>query len=356
MQLSGRVPNSPVSVGIFETGRPLLIPTVPYDQFIATLSPELRDYLARHPPPMAPVRNLGVMAVAMRTRSAVVGMLGLFERSGSLQLTEQDIPWFQAIADRTGLAAENAQLQMDAVHRIERLKATRSVGLAIACSPELRLTLQVIIDQAIAGLGVDAACILRMDDRDGLLDLLTCTGFLSTSLPDYRLSVDEVMFGQAQGGLRIETLSASAVLTQVRRRSLFAREGFRTYGAAPLVARGKLVGVLEVFHRSHLKPDQEWIDFLETLGSSAATAIDYSARQQRAEREGIKPGSPGPPLGRVDKEILGHVVEGLTNRQIAEKVHLSQHTVKFHVGRMFEKLKVTNRTELARKATQEGWL
>jgi DNA-binding NarL/FixJ family response regulator len=37
-------------------------------------------------------------------------------------------------------------------------------------------------------------------------------------------------------------------------------------------------------------------------------------------------------------------------------VHLSQHTVKFHLGRMFDKLKVTNRTELARKATQEGWL
>jgi DNA-binding NarL/FixJ family response regulator len=37
-------------------------------------------------------------------------------------------------------------------------------------------------------------------------------------------------------------------------------------------------------------------------------------------------------------------------------VHLSLHTVKFHIRRMLKKVGVSNRTELARKATQEGWL
>jgi DNA-binding NarL/FixJ family response regulator len=125
------------------------------------------------------------------------------------------------------------------------------------------------------------------------------------------------------------------------------------------LVRGKLVGVLEVFHRAQLKPDQEWIDFLDTLGSAAATAIDYSAlcaRHQEAEREQSKPKSPAPHLSRVDRQVLGYVAEGLTNREIAEKVHLSQHTIKFHLRQIFDKLKVSNRTELARKATQEGWL
>jgi PAS domain S-box-containing protein len=359
MQLSGRVPSSPVSMGIFESGQPLLIPTVAYEKFIDTLSPDLRDYLARNPPPMDPVQHMGVLAVAMRARGAVVGMLGLFERCSSEQLSERDIPWLQTIADRTGLATENAQLQMDAVHRVDRLTAMRTAGLAIASSPELRLTLQVILDQTVAGLGVDAACILRVDDSDGLLDLLTYTGFLSTSLPDYRLSVDEVMPVQPKGRTRIETLAVQGALTHVRRRSLFAREGFRAYGAVRLATRGKLVGVLEIFHRSQLTPDQEWIDFLDTLGSAAATAIDYSelcARHQEDQLEGSKPRSPAPHLSRVDRQILGYVVEGFTNREIAEKVHLSHHTIKFHLRQIFDKLKVSNRTELARKATQEGWL
>jgi DNA-binding NarL/FixJ family response regulator len=47
-------------------------------------------------------------------------------------------------------------------------------------------------------------------------------------------------------------------------------------------------------------------------------------------------------------------VTGLsTSVAVVGAVKFSQHTVKFNVGRMFELLKVTNRTELARKATRE---
>ncbi len=49
-------------------------------------------------------------------------------------------------------------------------------------------------------------------------------------------------------------------------------------------------------------------------------------------------------------------MEGDSNREIAERVHLSQNTVKFHVRQLLQKLGVDNRTELARKATREGWL
>lgn len=53
---------------------------------------------------------------------------------------------------------------------------------------------------------------------------------------------------------------------------------------------------------------------------------------------------------------MGFITEGLTNRAIAEKVHLSPHTIKFHVRQILKKMGVANRTELASKAAQEGWL
>jgi DNA-binding NarL/FixJ family response regulator len=37
-------------------------------------------------------------------------------------------------------------------------------------------------------------------------------------------------------------------------------------------------------------------------------------------------------------------------------VHRSENTIKFHVRRILERTGVSNRTELARRATQEGWL
>jgi DNA-binding CsgD family transcriptional regulator len=158
----------------------------------------------------------------------------------------------------------------------------------------------------------------------------------------------------------METVTALGAFSQFRRRSLFAREGFKAYGAVPLIAGDKLLGVLEVFHRSHLQPDQEWLEFLDALGSDAALAIDRVAmlgHRQQAGREGpAKPKMPAPNLSRMERQILGYLVEGLPNRAIAEKVHLSPNTVKFHVGQMLDKVGVSNRTELARKTTQEGWL
>ena len=46
-----------------------------------------------------------------------------------------------------------------------------------------------------------------------------------------------------------------------------------------------------------------------------------------------------------EKEILALMVEGLSNNEIAERIFVSQSTVKFHVSNILSKLGVTGRTE-----------
>ena len=53
-----------------------------------------------------------------------------------------------------------------------------------------------------------------------------------------------------------------------------AQEGFISYYAAPLIAQGQIKGVLELFHRSQLNPDEEWLSFLDALAGQAAIAIE----------------------------------------------------------------------------------
>jgi DNA-binding NarL/FixJ family response regulator len=55
-------------------------------------------------------------------------------------------------------------------------------------------------------------------------------------------------------------------------------------------------------------------------------------------------------------QILRLIADGFTNREIAGQVHRSENTIKFHVRRILEKAGAPNRTELARRATREGWL
>ncbi|TMD79672.1 MAG: GAF domain-containing protein [Chloroflexi bacterium] len=344
---------------VVETGEAVLMPNVPLGDFMDALSADTKAYLAGHPPPTtAPTTHMGVLFVPMHARGSIVGALGLFERRSSNPLTQRDVVWIQEVADRMGLAADNAQLYVDAVSRLERLTALRSVQLAITAGPDLRLTLRVILDQAVQGLSIDAADVLLVDESDGLLSLVASTGFRSTSIPDYRLPVDEGMPGSAMQARRISTITTLGAFSQFRRRSLFAREGFKAYGAVPLIVGGKLMGVLEVFHRSVLEPDREWLEFLDALATDAALAIEHASLQQNARdsRAPAGPKSASPAVSSLDREILGHVVEGLSNRAIAEKVHLSSHTVKFHLGQMLSRSGATNRTELSRKATREGWI
>ncbi|MFL5365118.1 MAG: response regulator transcription factor [Myxococcales bacterium] len=61
--------------------------------------------------------------------------------------------------------------------------------------------------------------------------------------------------------------------------------------------------------------------------------------------------SPADPLGSLserESEFLALVAEGLTNTRIAERLSVSEHTVKFHLQNIFQKLGVANRTEAAR--------
>jgi len=355
MRLAGSLETTPISSRVIESGQPLLIPDITVEDLMGFLNDSVRSYLKIHPW-QPPEIHLGVVVVPMRARGATIGTLGLFERRGSNPLTDKDTLWMQSIADRTGLAVENAQLYSDAVNRLERLAALQSVSLAISASPDLRLTLKVILDHVTSQLKVDAADVLLLDETDNTLTLAASTGFLATAVPEYRLPAEDGVPGRSVTGRRIETVTAMSAFSQFRRRSLFAREGFKAYGAVPLISRGKLV-----FHRAPLTPDQEWLSFLDALGSVAAVAIDSATMQERL-RHGRWPGqSPkptriSPEMSRTETEVMRLAVEGMTNREIAARVHLSQNTIKFHMRQIFQKTGASNRTELAHEAAKQGWL
>src|SRR6202035_3271300 len=72
MPVSDRLAKAPIYSSVIETGEPFLVSKIPYEEFLASLSTDVRDYLATRPPP-APMLDLGVLAVAMRVRGTIVG-------------------------------------------------------------------------------------------------------------------------------------------------------------------------------------------------------------------------------------------------------------------------------------------
>jgi DNA-binding NarL/FixJ family response regulator len=60
------------------------------------------------------------------------------------------------------------------------------------------------------------------------------------------------------------------------------------------------------------------------------------------------------PLTPREREVLELVAEGMSNRAIAERLAISEHTVKFHVGALLGKLSAATRAELVAIALRRG--
>lgn len=69
---------------------------------------------------------------------------------------------------------------------------------------------------------------------------------------------------------------------------------------------------------------------------------------------------PRPPQGRGgtlterEREVLGHISDGRSNREIARSLHLSEKTVKTHVSNILMKLDLADRTQAALWAVRHG--
>ena len=57
-----------------------------------------------------------------------------------------------------------------------------------------------------------------------------------------------------------------------------------------------------------------------------------------------------------EHDVLTLLAEGAGNRAIAERLGISDHTVKFHLSAIFGKLGVTTRTAAVRRALRRGWI
>ena len=212
-----------------------------------------------------------VAGVPMISQGQLLGFLWIGRKS---EILESDMRALVVIADIAANATRRTILHEQTTQRLKQLTALRQIDAAINENRDLQGTLRVLLEQTLNQLGVDAAMVLRLDETSQSLVVESGLGFQPGSVEIVQLAVNESLAGKAvhdRKVLQVADLRHADVPAQLL--SMARAEGFVSYYAAPLIKEGLVKGVIEVYLRKALKPDPDWLNFLEILAGQAAIAI-----------------------------------------------------------------------------------
>ena len=251
----------------------------------------IRDMKTNHLPvkPIAiskPVRSW--LGVPLTTHGQTIGAISV-QSFQPYVYDENHSRLLESMAAQIATALDNARLIEQTQSRIQRLAALHDIDLVINSSLDLRVTLNILLDQVIEKLGVTAAAVMLLNPQTQQLEYSAGRGFKTRNIENYSLRLGEGLSGQAAMERHlVQALNLSELDENTAYPSLLSDEGFLSYYSVPLIAKGQVKGVLDIFNRDILTPDQEWVNFLETLAGQAAIAIDNTSLLEDLHRSNIE--------------------------------------------------------------------
>lgn len=230
---------------------------------------------------------VGGLGVPVMVGREVLAVLEFFDE-GRLNLTESQHQVLQQIAGQLARSAERHRAQADVDRQVERLAALRAIDIAISSSMVLNLTLAVFLEQVLNQLDADAANVFLYNAHTHSLTCATSKGFAHLG------SCREVRLGSALPGRSALQQRIIYIADIARRPDLFdhfpgvLNDGYVSCIAAPLMAKGNVKGVLEVYKRGHQTPSPDYIDFVEALAGQAAIAVDNATLFHGLQRSNLE--------------------------------------------------------------------
>ncbi|HYP39533.1 MAG TPA: HD domain-containing phosphohydrolase [Chloroflexia bacterium] len=214
------------------------------------------------------------VGASMVRNGVLVGKLNIGTLGRTRRFTEDELALLQSLAHQAAQAISNARLYEDAQRRIKQMQALRSIDIAITGSHDFGATLDVVLRQVREQLRVDAACVLLLDPHTQMLSFGAGDGFRSDAIARSIMPLGVGYAGRAALQGHVLCIGDISQVDDFHRAPLLVGEDFASYCAVPLISKGHLKGVLEVFNRSALDPHSEWLEFFEALAGQTAIAID----------------------------------------------------------------------------------
>jgi putative nucleotidyltransferase with HDIG domain len=202
-----------------------------------------------------------------------------------INLVEQDLRLLNAIADIAANAIHRVILHEQTEQQLHHLIALHQIDVAISNNFDLNITLNVILNKVKDELEVDAASILLLGPITHTLDYAAGIGFRTHGIEQSHVKLGDGCAGRAAQDRRtVSCLNLGQPHGAFVRSLLLAGEEFALHYATPLVVKGSVKGVLEIFNRKAFEPEAEWLNYFETLATQSAIAIESASLFENLQR------------------------------------------------------------------------
>lgn len=239
--------------------------------------------------------GLSTMAcVPMISQEQTMGILcvGCSEHDQRQQTLERILKLSTLVADITASALHRASLYEESRRRVHRLTSLRNINRALSAGMERNVIVSILLDQLMLQKDVDMVDLLLLDPYTRLLRFEQRRGYRISPAREpgggLMLRLNESLAGRVVIDRRYRS---EADLTRVEdggiQRTMLLAEGMRAYLAAPLLAHGEVLGVLELMRRDPEPFDADWLEFVESLVGQVSTALSNAELYGRIQRSNM---------------------------------------------------------------------
>ena len=232
--------------------------------------------------------GLGGACIPILAAKDVIGVL-LIGVELPRVLSQDELHLLTTLSEIAGNAIQRTRLHEQTERNLRKLDALRHIDQAITSSIDLNLSLNILVEHAKTQLDVDAVSILRLDPNTQYLEFFTGRGFRTGPASKMQVRLGEGLAGQAaleHRTIHVPDLTEQGATPRVM--STATTELFQAYFVAPMITKGLVKGVIEVFQREPFQPDPEWTDFLEALAGQAAIAIENTELFESLEQSNLE--------------------------------------------------------------------
>jgi PAS domain S-box-containing protein len=203
----------------------------------------------------------------------------------------EDINILTAIGEMCSNAVQRTTLYAITQQNLRRMEALHRVDRTITSSTDLLMTLKILMNEIQYQLGIDAVVFYTYERATNTILYASSQGLHAPHPRRYRgIRIDEGFTGEVvleRKPIKILDVRTDDSIKGKLTISIID-EGVHSYLGFPLVGKEGINGVMEIYHRSRLEPDQSWLDFLDTLAGQAAVAIENSSMFNRLQRSNME--------------------------------------------------------------------